>query len=94
MAYHVAYLAKAYNNPLSLVLNSDQIDIHLVPTVGKCTWESRGSKHIHVLGIKDKRQVTMVVSSSIVGVLLSLQIIFTSTIVRTLPPNNQRRTMW
>jgi hypothetical protein len=37
--------------------------------------------------------MTMVVSSSIVGVLLSLQIIFTSTIVKTLPPNNQRRTM-
>ncbi len=48
MAYHVAYLAKAYDIPPSLIVNNDQIGIHLVPTVGECTWESRGSKHIHV----------------------------------------------
>ncbi len=72
MAYHIACLDKAYNIPPSLVVNSDKIDIHLVPTSRKCTWESRGSKHIHVLGIKDKRQVTMVVSSSTTRLLLPL----------------------
>jgi hypothetical protein len=41
MAYQVAYLAKAYNIPPSLVVNSDQINIHLVPIVGERTWESR-----------------------------------------------------
>jgi hypothetical protein len=29
MAYCVAYLAKAYDVPLSLVVNNDQTDIHL-----------------------------------------------------------------
>ncbi len=93
MAYRVAYLTKTYYIPPSLVVNSDQSNIHLAPIVGKYTWESRGSKHIHVLGIKDKWQVNVVVSSFIVGIFLPLQIIFTGTIVRTLPPNNQRKIM-
>jgi hypothetical protein len=91
MAYHVAYLAKTYYIPPSLVVNSDQIDIHLAPIVGKRTWESRGFKHIHLLDIKDKWQVNVVVSSSTVGVFLPLQIIFTCTTSRTLPLNNQRK---
>jgi hypothetical protein len=37
--------------------------------------------------------VNVVVSSFIVGIFLPLQIIFTGTIVRTLPPNNQRKIM-
>jgi hypothetical protein len=31
MAYHVAYLTKAYNIPLLFVVNNDQINIHSVP---------------------------------------------------------------
>ncbi len=54
IAYHVAYLTKAYGIPPSPIVNSDQIDIHLVPVARKHTWESRGSKHINVFGIKDK----------------------------------------
>jgi hypothetical protein len=56
MAYLVAYLSKAYDNLLSLVVNSDQINMHLVPTIGERTWESMGSKHIHVLSIEDKHK--------------------------------------
>ncbi len=93
MAYRVAYLAKAYDIPPPLNVNNDQISIYLVPTVGKCTWESRGSKHIHVFGIENKWQVTMVVSSFVARILLPLQIIFIGIIARTLPPNNQRKAM-
>jgi hypothetical protein len=32
MNYKVAYLAEVYGIPSSLVVNSDQTDIHLVPT--------------------------------------------------------------
>jgi hypothetical protein len=42
------------------VVNNEQFGIHLVSTIGKRTWESKG---IRVLGVEDKRQVTMVVSS-------------------------------
>lgn len=65
----------------------------MLPIIGEHTWESRGSKHIHVLGIKDKMQVIVEVSSSIVGLLLPLQVIFIGTTPRTLPPNNQRKAM-
>jgi hypothetical protein len=54
IAYHVAYLTKAYGIPLSLIVNNDQIGIHLVPITREHIWESRGSKHINVFGIKDK----------------------------------------
>jgi hypothetical protein len=87
MAYHIAYLAKAYNIPPSLVVNSDKIDIHLVPKSGKCTWENSGSKHIHVFGIKNKRQLNVVVFSFTTRPLLPLQMIFTRTMPRTLLPN-------
>jgi len=93
MAYHVTYLTKTYDIPPSLVVNNDQIGIHLVPTIGKCTWENNGSKHVHVLGIEDKRQVIVIISSFVTWVLLPLQIIFTSTTPWTLPPNNNQRKM-
>ncbi len=93
MAYHVAYLAKAYDIPPSLIIINDQTRIHLVPTVGECTWESRGSKHIHIFGIENKWQVIMVVSSFLAKIYLPLQIIFIRTIGRTSPLNNQRRAM-
>ncbi len=54
MAYHVVYLTKAYDIPPSLVVNNDQTNIHLVPTTTKHAWESKGSKHINVFGIKYK----------------------------------------
>jgi hypothetical protein len=53
--YCVVYITKVYDIPLSLVIDSDQIGIHLVPTSWKRTWKNKGSKHIQVLGIKDKR---------------------------------------
>jgi hypothetical protein len=46
MGYKVVYLVKAYNIPLTLVINNDQTKIHLVPTIGKKTWENKGTKHI------------------------------------------------
>jgi hypothetical protein len=62
----------------------------LVPIV-KHAWESKGFKHIHVFGIKDKRQANVLVSSFAIGV---LHIIFTSTTPKTLGHwNNERKTI-
>jgi hypothetical protein len=71
MAYHVTYIAKAYNIPPSLLVNSDQTNVHLVPTTREHTWESR-VPNTYAFGIEDKRQVTMVVSSFIKRLLLPL----------------------
>jgi len=47
----------AHNNPYKLVLNTDQIEIHIVPTCGDKTWETKGSQHVKVHGMEDKRQI-------------------------------------
>ena len=41
MTLRIAYLIKLYNIPLSLVVNTDQTNIHLVPLVGDRTWEKK-----------------------------------------------------
>jgi hypothetical protein len=58
MAQRCAYLVKMYNIPPELVVNTDQTGIHLVPTGGAKTWETKGSRHVLVHGVDDKRQFT------------------------------------
>jgi len=92
MAYKAAYLAKAYSIPPALIVNNDQIGVHLVPNGGKKTWEPKGTKHVQMLSLEDKRQVTIVVSSNTVKDLLPPQIVFIGSTPRTLPPNSKRKT--
>jgi hypothetical protein len=52
----VAYLVKTYNVPASLVFtNTYQIGIHIIHTSGEKTWEKKGLKDIHILGVENKR---------------------------------------
>jgi hypothetical protein len=60
MGYKVAYLVKIYNNPPTLVM--------LIAR--ERTWENKGTKHIKVLGMEDKRQITLVISSTVDGLFL------------------------
>ncbi len=83
----VTYLVKTYNVPALIVINMDQIRIHLVPTCGEKIWGKKGSKYIHVLGVEDKRQIIIVVSSITNGSSLPLQIIFIGSTTRCLPQN-------
>ena len=56
MAQMCAYLIKVHNILEYLVVNNDQTDIHLVPTGGARTWDTKGIKQVNVHGlrIKDK----------------------------------------
>ncbi len=72
MAYIITYLVKLYSIPPCLVVNSEQFGIHLVLTIGKRRWESKG---IQVLGLEGKKQVTMVVSFIANEYLLPRQIV-------------------
>jgi hypothetical protein len=65
MTQRIAYLVKCYNVPCELVVNTYQTKIHLVPTGGTKTWKEKGSKHVDVIGIEGKRQVTVAVSCSL-----------------------------
>jgi len=92
MAYKVAYLAKSYSIPLAFVVNSNQTRIHLVLNANEKTLEHQGMKHVQVLSLEDMKQVTMVVSSSTTNGLLPPQIMFISSIFKTLQPYNKRKT--
>jgi len=70
MAYRYVYLLKVYSIPPTLVVNNDQIKVHLTPNRSEITWEPKGTKRVQVLGLKDNKQMTMVVSCNIVGNLL------------------------
>jgi hypothetical protein len=64
------------------------IRVHLIPNGGEKTWEPKGTKHVQMLGLEDKRQVIMLVSSNVVGNLFPPWTMFTCSTPRTLPPNS------
>jgi hypothetical protein len=88
MTQRAAYLMKAHSIPPTMFVNTDQTGIHLVSFGGARTWTKKGSKHVLVHGMDDKRQITCLVSSSAAGNLLPFQLIFTGTTDRCLPPRN------
>ena len=53
--------------------------------------EQKGEKLIQVLGIEDKRQPTMLVSSSIVEELLFLQVIFANTTKKDIATSKRKK---
>ncbi len=79
MVYRVAYCAKTYNIPPCLFVNIDQIGMHVVLIAREKTCESKGTKHIQMLGVENKRQVVTVASLTIDGNLLLLQMVFIGT---------------
>ncbi len=72
MAYQVTYLVNVYNIIPGLVVNNDQTCVHFIPITTYWTWESKGSKHIQVLGVENKRLIIMVVFLLANGLLLPL----------------------
>jgi hypothetical protein len=74
-----------------MMVNSDQTGIHIVPSCGARTWAEKGSKHVLVHRMEDKRQITCTVSSTVAGELLPFQLIFTRSTDRCLPPRNEGR---
>ena len=91
MAQRAAFFVKAYSIPIELFVNMDQTGIHVVPTGGARIWAKKGSKHVLVHGMEDKKQVTISVSSSASGNLLPFQVVFTGLTDKSLPPRNPGR---
>jgi hypothetical protein len=76
LAQRVAYLVKCYNMPLELVINTDQIGIHFMPTWGTKTEEEKGAKSVVVVGQEDKRRVAIAILSSSTKDMLPFQVVF------------------
>uniref|UniRef100_A0A1X7V1Y8 DDE-1 domain-containing protein n=1 Tax=Amphimedon queenslandica TaxID=400682 RepID=A0A1X7V1Y8_AMPQE len=70
--------------PNNLIINWDQTALKLVPS-GSWTMERRGTKRVELSGINDKRQITAVLSGTLTGDFLPLQLIFKGTIAQSLP---------
>jgi hypothetical protein len=83
MAQMCAYFIKVHNIPQSPVVNSDQIGIYLVPT-GARTWDTKGIRQVSVHGLEDKKQVTVVVSSTATDEVLPFQVVFQGLTSRAL----------
>lgn len=94
MAMYVAYLVQVYSIPTKLIVNTYQIGLHIVPTGGERTWETRGAKHVDVLGMDDKRQVIVVVPTTANIMPLPFQAITAGTIVQSLLPASVGREKW
>ena len=84
-------MIKVHKSPRYLVVNNDQTGIHLVPTGGARTWDTKGIKQVRVHGLKDKRQVTVVISSAATSEVLPFQVVFPGLTSRALPPLNDGR---
>jgi len=71
MAYRIVALVKTYDIPEELVINFDQIALHIRPSTDQ-TYDVKGVKDVKSLGKDDKRQITCTVSSAASGDLLPL----------------------
>jgi hypothetical protein len=54
MAYKIVALVKTYDIPEELVINSDQIALHIRPSTDQ-TYDVKGVKDVKSLGKDDKR---------------------------------------
>jgi hypothetical protein len=70
--------------PDELLLNVDQVGVRLIPSP-TYTYATRGSKQVSVLGHHDKREVTMVLTTTCAGGVLPPQVIYTGRTERSHP---------
>ncbi len=92
ISYQIASLVKVYNIPSSLVVNNSQTRIHFVLIASEKTWEIKGKKHVKIIGVDYKKQITLVIMSIISGLLLPLQIVFASNTHLLTPTTQVKKT--
>ncbi|KAL2613661.1 hypothetical protein R1flu_025353 [Riccia fluitans] len=85
MVLRIAYLVCAYRIPVELVINGDQTGTQLLPVSRERTYALKGCQKVAVAGAGDKRQITLLVSSSAAGDLLPFQVIYSGKTRNSLP---------
>ena len=71
----VARMVKLRDIPDSLIINLDQTGVKLVPT-GDWTMAAEGSRRVKVIGLSDKRQITVTFAACLDGTFLPMQILY------------------
>ena len=56
-----------------LVVNADHTGMRMLPN-GRFTYDECGTQHVKIVGMDDKRQVTVVVGSTLGGMMLPFQV--------------------
>ena len=70
--------------PKDLILNWDHTGLNIVPT-SSWTMEEKGRKHVEIVALNDKRQITAVVCGTLNGHFLPMQLIYQGTTTACLP---------
>lgn len=68
-----------------MILNFDETGMMLVPTSGRATIARTGAKAVSIIGVEDKRQVTVTLGVSFSGAKLKPQLIFPGKTAKCLP---------
>ncbi len=74
----IARIVKEHSIPDELVINFDQTGISIVP-VSNWTMAAKGTKQVELLGIEDKRQITILLGCTLSGDLIPPQLLYTGT---------------
>ncbi|KAJ3007872.1 hypothetical protein NUW54_g3377 [Trametes sanguinea] len=86
----MVFAIKFHNIKPSMIINADQAGVLLMPS-GKQTYEVKGSKDVNVHAHDEKRQMTIVVASSLDGKLLPFQSVWGGTTNVSLPSTEAPR---
>ncbi|KAL3691594.1 hypothetical protein R1sor_005245 [Riccia sorocarpa] len=84
MFKRIAFLVNKYKIPEELLVSSDETGLQLIPGQER-TYAVKGSANVATNGTGDKRQITVMVSSSAAGRVLPQQIIFQGKTSRSVP---------
>ncbi|KAJ6553233.1 hypothetical protein B0H19DRAFT_865606, partial [Mycena capillaripes] len=87
--FRMAHAIKEHDIPAGLILNSDQTQVIYAPGTG-LTWAPKGSKHVSVVGLEEKRAFTLVVTVADDGTLLPFQGVFVGSTKRSRPAAGAR----
>ena len=74
--HRITKVVQDHSVPSALILNLDQTATKLVPTT-EWTMEIEGSTQVNVVGLEDKREITVVLCCTLSGDLLPPQVIYT-----------------
>ena len=74
----------SHSIPQALIINLDETGLKLLP-VSDWALGLQGTTKVKVVGVDDKREITGVVTASMAGELLPLQLLYTGTTERCHP---------